>query len=73
MSDGRFATYYNSSNELTEALMKANGFADANKFRNYLQDNAVNFINSERKLLYNNNICHPNITCSENWHELSMR
>lgn len=73
MSDGRFATYYNSTNSLTDALMKANGFNDSNKFREYLQNNAINFMNSERKLLHENNSCYPNITCSESWYELVMR
>lgn len=73
MSDGRFATYYNSANELTEALMKSNGFLDSNKFRSYLQDNAINFINNERKLLHENNSCYPNITCSESWYDLVTR
>lgn len=64
MSDGRFLTYYNSTNELTENIQKMNHITNINRFRNFLQNNGNRFINSEREYLIKNNTCRPMITCS---------
>lgn len=70
MSDGRFITYYNSTNELTEAMRKMNGFKSANQFRNFMQKNGDLFMNSERNHIIKENTCSPAIACSEGWYNL---
>ena len=70
MSDGRFITYYNSTNELTEAMRKMNGFSSANQFRNFMQNNGDLFMNSERNHVIKENTCSPTIACSEGWYNL---
>lgn len=70
MSDGRFITYYNSANELTEELRKLNNIKSSNKFRNFMQNNANQFINAERNYLIRENTCSPAIACSEGWYNL---
>ena len=55
MSDARFLTYYNSSNELTEAMRKMNGFRSANQFRTFMQTNGDLFRSTERNFLIKNN------------------
>lgn len=70
MSDGRFITYYNSSNELTEAMRKLNGFQSGNQFRNFMQKNGKQFMDAERNHILNENTCQPAVACSEGWHDL---
>jgi len=70
MSDGRFITYYNSSNELTEAMRKMNGFKSANQFRTFMQNNGDLFMASERKYIIDKNTCEPHTACSEGWYDL---
>ena len=70
MSDGRFITYYNSSNELTEAMRKMNGFQSGNKFRNFMQTNGKQFMDAERNHIVNENTCRPAVACSEGWYNL---
>jgi hypothetical protein len=70
MSDGRFITYYNSSNELTEAMRKMNGFRSANQFRTFMQVNGDLFMASERNWLMRENTCAPTTACSEGWYDL---
>lgn len=70
MSDGRFLTNYRSSNELTDQMMKLNGIKSSNEFRNFLQNNANKFINSEREYLLNQNTCDPKTGCSQGWYDL---
>ena len=70
MSDGRFLTYYNSTNELTEAMRKVNGFRSANQFRNFMQTNGDLFMATERDFLINKNTCAPVTACSEGWYDL---
>ncbi len=70
MSDGRFLTYHNSTNELTEAIRKLNGFTSSNQFRNFMQNNADLFMNAERNQLLKENSCRPKTACSEGWYKL---
>lgn len=70
MSDGRFLTYYNSSNELTEDMRKINGFRSANQFRTFMQANGDLFRSTERNYLIQNNTCEPETACSEGWYDL---
>lgn len=70
MSDGRFITYYGSTNELTQAMQKMNGITSSNKFRNFLQQNGDNIINAERNYALRENTCNPSIACSEGWYDL---
>ncbi len=49
MSDGRFITDYNSSNELTEAMRQLNGFVSPNEFRQFMQENGDQFMNADRE------------------------
>lgn len=70
MSDGRFITYYNSTNELTEAMRKLNGFTSPNQFRTFMQNNGDLFMNSERDYITKENTCSPKIACSEGWYDL---
>lgn len=73
MSDGRFITYYNSTNELTETMRKLNGIKSPNEFRNFMQKNGDLFMNAERNFMERENTCHPKIACSEGWHNLWMK
>lgn len=73
MSDGRFITYYNSTNELTESMRKLNGFMNPNQFRNFMQRNAHLFIQAERDFLNKNNTCNPSTACSEGWYNLKAK
>jgi len=70
MSDGRFITNYNSTNELTEAMRKMNGFKSPNEFRNFMQKHGDLFMNIERDYITKNNTCTPKIACSEGWYNL---
>jgi hypothetical protein len=70
MSDGRFLTYYNSTNELTEAMRKMNGFRSPNQFRTFMQDHANLFKDAERNYLTKENTCSPATACSEGWYDL---
>jgi len=67
MSDGRFITYYNSSNDLTEAARKINGIRNPNEFRTFMQNNGDKFINAERNYFDKNNRCRPTVACSDGW------
>lgn len=73
MSDGRFITYYNSTNELTETMRKLNGISNPNEFRIFMQKNGNQFMNSERNYMLKENTCSPTIACSEGWHKLWTR
>ena len=70
MSDGRFITYYNSTNELTEEIRKVNGFSNTNVFRNFMQTNGDLLMASERKYIVNNNTCTPHSACSQGYYDL---
>ncbi|RYE14216.1 MAG: hypothetical protein EOP34_07100 [Rickettsiales bacterium] len=70
MSDGRFLTYYNSTNELTESIQKMNHIKNINRFRNFMQNNGNKFINLEREFLIKNNTCQPRISCSSGYTHL---
>lgn len=70
MSDGRFITYYNSSNELTENIRKLNGFKSPNQFRTFMQNNGDQFMNTERNYITKENTCNPATACSEGWYNL---
>lgn len=70
MSDGRFITYYNSTNELTETMRKMNGFKNSNEFRNFMQRNGQLFMDSERNFVSKQNTCSPTVACSEGWYKL---
>ena len=70
MSDGRFITYQNSTNELTETMRKLNGIRSPNEFRTFMQNNGDAFTNAERKYIEQENTCLPSTACSEGWHKL---
>ena len=70
MADGRFLTYYNSTNELTENMRKINGFTNSNEFRQFMQKHADKFMDAERNHLLTENTCCPNIACSQGWYDL---
>jgi hypothetical protein len=70
MSDGRFITYYNSTNELTEAMRKMNGFKSPNEFRTFMQNNADKIMDAERSHIIRQNTCSPTTACSEGWNDL---
>lgn len=70
MSDGRFITYYNSTNELTEKMRKLNNIESSNEFRTFMQKHGDKFISAERDHVYKENTCYPKIACSEGWHKL---
>jgi hypothetical protein len=70
MSDGRFMTYYNSTNELTNKLQKASGYASSNSFRTHLQNNAENIMAAETKRIKNEYGCNPTISCSQGFFDL---
>lgn len=70
MSDGRFITYYNSSNELTDSMRKLNGFRSPNEFRAFMQKNGKLFMDAERKYLEKENTCKPDTACSQGWYDL---
>lgn len=70
MSDGRFITYYNSTNELTETMRKLNGIKNPNEFRIFLQKNGDKFMAAERDYITKENTCTPTTACSEGWYKL---
>lgn len=70
MSDGRFITYYNSTNELTETMRKLNGIKSPNQFRNFMQNNGNLFMNAERNFITKENTCSPTTACSQGWFDL---
>ena len=70
MSDGRFITNYNSTNELTETMRKANGIKSPNQFRTFMQNNANQFMDAERNFVTKQNTCSPTTACSEGWYNL---
>lgn len=70
MSDGRFITNYNSSNELTEAMRKLNGIKNPNEFRNYMQKYGDLFMDAERNHIVRENTCQPKTACSQGWYDL---
>lgn len=72
MSDGRFLTMYDSTNEITENMRKKLGIDNTNVFRNVIQDNANKIIESDTKNLYSNNSCTPSFSCSEGWAKLGL-
>lgn len=70
MSDGRFITYYNSTNELTEQMRKLNGIKSSNAFRTFMQNNAEKLMDTERNYINQQNTCSPSTACSEGWYDL---
>ena len=73
MEDGRFITYYNSTNELTNAMQKLNNFRSANQFRTFMQNNGDLFMNIERRYQIAKNTCSPDTACSEGWYNLNTK
>lgn len=73
MSDGRFITYYNSTNELTNAMQKVNKFRSANQFRTFMQKNGDLFMNLDRQYQTAKNTCSTNTACSEGWYNLHTK
>lgn len=70
MQDGRFITEYRSSNEITESMRKISGFRSSNEFRVYMQNNGETFMNANREYQNKNNVCYPNVACSEGYYTL---
>jgi len=70
MSDGRFITQYNSTNELTEMMRKINGIKSSNEFRTFMQNNGKLFMDAERNHILKSNMCEPTVACSEGWYDL---
>ncbi|MEM0354176.1 MAG: hypothetical protein QXW79_01205 [Thermoplasmata archaeon] len=73
MADGRFVTYYNSTNEITENMKKVNGFHRTNDFRNFMQKNGVLFIEAERDYHIRKHRCSPSFACSMGWYDLWVK
>lgn len=71
MSDGRFITYRNSTNELTESLRKLNGIASPNEFRTFMQNNANKFMDGEKNYVNSEAQTGPKIACSQGFYQLS--
>lgn len=67
MSDSRFLTNYQSTNDLTDKMMKANGYHNANQFRRFLQNNAEILMDAERDYIETENKCKPKNECSMGW------
>jgi hypothetical protein len=73
MEDGRFITYYNSTNELTHHIQELNGIKSSNQFRTFLQKNADIVMNKEREYINKKYSCRPNIACSEGYLYVNQR
>ncbi len=73
MSDGRFITYYNSTNELTECMRKLMDSKVLTHFVILCKKNANEFMNAERKYQENINTCNINTACSEGWYDFSTK
>lgn len=69
MSDGRFLTNYNSTNELTESIRKLNGIMSPNEFRIFMQQHGNELLNAERDYLLKKNTSQPAVSCSEGWNK----
>ena len=69
MSDGRFLTDHHPTRESMDMLCRASGFRNSNKFRNHVQDNAQNIIDSERDELTRENRCKRR-GCTAGWFDL---
>lgn len=70
MSDGRFITYHNSSNELTEKMRRMNGITNPHEWRAFMQNNGDLFMNTEREFQIKNNVCNTNTACSQGYYDL---
>jgi len=70
MNDGRFLTNFHSANEITEEMKRANGIANPNNFRSFMQANGQKFMDAERTYLMNHFTCTPKTACSEGWYNL---
>ncbi|CAH6420658.1 Hypothetical protein MVR_LOCUS190 [uncultured virus] len=70
MSDGRFITNYNSTNELTEQMRNLNGIRNPNEFRNFMQKFGSAFMDAERDHTVRANTCMPQTACSQGWSDL---
>lgn len=70
MNDGRFITYYNSTNELTNQIQKLNGFKSANQFRTFMQTNGSTIMATERLYQIRKNTCMPHVACSQGYYDL---
>lgn len=70
MSDGRFITNYNSTNELTEQMRNLNGIRNPNEFRNFMQKFGSAFMDAERDHTIRANTCMPQTACSQGWSDL---
>jgi hypothetical protein len=73
MSDGRFVTRWDSSNDLTHQIQLLNGIPSSNQFRNFMQQNADVIMASEREFINRNYGCNPQIACSEGYYYLNVR
>lgn len=73
MSDGRFITYHNSTNDLTDAIRRLNNIDSSNKLREFLQNNAEKIMNSERNFINGQNRCNTNRACSNGFYDLHTK
>jgi hypothetical protein len=64
---GGFITYNNSTNELASHIKHTNGITSSNRLRTYMQKNANQFMENERKYHQVKNNCKPNLACSEGY------
>ena len=71
MSDRRFTTYYNSTNELTREIQVINHIPSSNQFRTFLQNNAQTIMNNERAYIRQVYGCDPRIACSEGYYYIA--
>lgn len=67
MSDGRFVTRYRSTNELTNDLQQLNNIPSNNRFREFLQSNALKIMKAEREE-YERNYNIP-VACSQGFYD----
>lgn len=67
MDDGRFGTFYGSTNDLTNSIQRINGFRNSNAFRRFMQQNAEELKRQEREFFMKNNYCSSNFGCSEGY------
>jgi hypothetical protein len=64
MSDGRHGTNYTPNSVMNEYIKDVHGIKNNNIYRTFLQKNAGNIINEERRFMNKYFNCHVPIKCS---------
>ena len=62
MQDARFVTNYSDKRILDQQIKNFNKIEDVYDYKQFLQENAENIINNERKVIMQQNIC--SVNCS---------